>query len=79
MKTVPTKKTMRVGDLIAAVYHAHGRQKAKGILRLAFSAHLVTFRSRHPNQLCLGEPLRHPPPVTPTLLWRTLSRNPSSA
>ena len=70
---------MRFGDLISAVYDACGKQKAGGILRLALNAHLVTFRGRHPFQLSLAEPPRHPPPVSPTLLWRALSRKSSSA
>jgi hypothetical protein len=40
------KKPMTFGDLIAAVYAAYGRQKAKRIVRLAVNAHLVEFRGR---------------------------------
>ena len=32
------------GDLIAVVYAAYGKQKAKRIVRLAVNAHLVEFR-----------------------------------
>jgi hypothetical protein len=74
MKTVQTKQTMKLGDLIAAVYDACGTQKAKGILRLALDAHLVTFRGRNPRPLPWAEPQRASPVVTPTLLWRALSR-----
>jgi hypothetical protein len=38
------KKPLTFGDFIAAVYDACGRQKAKGIVRLAVNAHLVKFR-----------------------------------
>jgi len=43
MKTLPTRKGLRFGDLIAAVYDACGEQRARGIVRLAVNAHLVTF------------------------------------
>ncbi len=74
MKNLPTKKTLRLGDLITAVYEACGRQKARGILRLALDAHLVTFRSRHPYQLSPAKSPRRPPALAPTVLWRALAR-----
>ena len=74
MKNRQTGKTMRLGDLIAAVYDACGRQKAGGILRLALDARLVTFRGRHPYQLSPAQSPRRPPTVPPTLLWHALAR-----
>jgi hypothetical protein len=44
MKINQKKKPLTFGDLIAAVYAAYGRQKAKRIVRLAVNAHLVEFR-----------------------------------
>jgi hypothetical protein len=79
MKNLETKKTIRLGDLIAAVYEACGRQKARGILRLALDAHLVTFRSRRPYQLSRAESPRRSPALPPTLLWRALARKSDSA
>jgi hypothetical protein len=38
------KQPLTLGDLIAAVYAAYGRQKAERIVRLAVNAHLVEFR-----------------------------------
>jgi hypothetical protein len=38
------KKPLTFGDLIAAVYAAYGRQKAKRVVRLAINAHLIEFR-----------------------------------
>jgi hypothetical protein len=74
MKGLPKKKTMELGDLIAAVYEACGRQRARGILRLAIGAHLVTFRGRHPYQFAPVESPGRSPDVPPTLLWRALAR-----
>ncbi len=79
MKHLQTKKTIRLGDLIAAVYEACGRQKARGILRLALDAHVVTFRSRHPYQLSRAEAPRPSPALPPTLLWRALTRKSRNA
>jgi hypothetical protein len=44
MKTNHKKKPMTFGELIAAVYAAYGKQKAKRIVRLSVNAHLVEFR-----------------------------------
>jgi len=42
---IPRKKNVFMfGDLIAAVYGACGRRRAKGILRLAVNARLVAFQ-----------------------------------
>jgi hypothetical protein len=43
MKTIHKRKALTFGDLIAAVYKACGKRRAKGIIRLAVNAHLVTF------------------------------------
>ena len=43
MKTNHKKKALRFGDLIAAVYGACGKRRARGILRLAVNAHVVEF------------------------------------
>ncbi len=52
MKASHTKRSVRFGDLIAAVYEACGRRKARGVLRLALSSHLVIFRDPHPPLCC---------------------------
>jgi hypothetical protein len=44
MKIIYKQKALTLGDFIAAVYAAHGKQKAKRIVRLAINAHLVEFR-----------------------------------
>jgi hypothetical protein len=46
MKTNCRKRRLTFGEFIMAVYDAYGRQKAKGIVRLAIKAHLVTLRSQ---------------------------------
>ena len=43
METNQNKKALRFGDLIAAVYDACGKRRARGILRLAVNARLVAF------------------------------------
>ena len=44
MKTNHKRKTLTFGEFIAGIYDACGRQKAKGIVRLAVKAHWVEFR-----------------------------------
>jgi hypothetical protein len=44
MKTNHQKKALTFGDLIAAVYGACGKRRARGIVRLAVNAHVVAFR-----------------------------------
>jgi hypothetical protein len=44
MKIYQKQKPTTFGDLIAAVYAAYGRQKAKRIMRLAVNTHLVEFQ-----------------------------------
>jgi hypothetical protein len=46
------KKPLMFGDLIAAVYAAYGKQKAKRIVRLAVNAHLVEFRGHDRFVIC---------------------------
>jgi hypothetical protein len=42
------KKALTFGDLIAAIYNACGKRRARGIVRLALNAHVVEFRGhRH--------------------------------
>ena len=43
MKAHQNKQRLRFGDLIAAVYGACGRRRARGILRLALHVGLVEF------------------------------------
>ena len=40
------KKVLKFGGFIASVYGACGKQKAKGIVRLAATAHLIDFRGQ---------------------------------
>jgi hypothetical protein len=48
MKTNHQKKALTFGNLIAAVYNVCGKRRARGILRLAANAHVVSFRGhRH--------------------------------
>lgn len=47
MKSNQRKKALTFGDLVATVYNACGRRKARGILWLAVNAHLVEFRGRN--------------------------------
>jgi hypothetical protein len=44
MKTNGKKTSLTFGDLVAAVYDACGKRRARGILRLALSSRLVEFR-----------------------------------
>ena len=46
MKTNCRKKHLTFGEFILAAYAACGRQKAKGIVRLAVNARLVEFQGR---------------------------------
>jgi hypothetical protein len=48
MKASHRKKALTFGDLIATVYDACGKRRARGIVRLAVNAHVVAFRGhRH--------------------------------
>jgi hypothetical protein len=59
MNTNHQKKTLRFGDLIAAVYGACGNRRAKGILRLAVNTHLIEFPG--PQRFVIsGEQLEKP-------------------
>jgi hypothetical protein len=40
------KNKMTFGDLIAGVYSACGRRKAKALMRFAVNEHVVVFRGR---------------------------------
>jgi hypothetical protein len=44
MKNNHRKKARTFGDLIAAVYDACGKRRARAIVRLAVNAHVVAFR-----------------------------------
>jgi hypothetical protein len=46
MKANQERKALTFGEFIARVYDACGRQKAKGIVRLAVKAHWVEFRGQ---------------------------------
>jgi hypothetical protein len=46
MKTNCRKGPLTFGEFIMAVYDACGRQKARGIVRLAVNARLLEFRGR---------------------------------
>ena len=41
MKINHKQKTLTLGEFIASVYGAHGKYKARGMVRLAIKAHLV--------------------------------------
>ncbi|HWN97231.1 MAG TPA: hypothetical protein VNT99_19525 [Methylomirabilota bacterium] len=43
MKGIPRRKTLTLGDLIVSVYDVCGKQRAKGIIRLALNSHLIAF------------------------------------
>ena len=43
MKINHKQKTLTLGEFIASVYDAHGKYKARGMVRLALKAHLVEF------------------------------------
>ena len=44
VKTNQMEKALTFGDLIATVYNACGKRRARGILRLCLQARLVAFR-----------------------------------
>jgi len=46
MKINHKQKTLTLGEFIASVYDAHGKHKARGIVRLTIKAHLVEFRGK---------------------------------
>jgi hypothetical protein len=48
MKTTPKKKPLTFGDFVAGGYHAWGKRKAIGIIRLAIKSHLIEFRGSQP-------------------------------
>ncbi len=54
METSQKKKGLRFGDLIAAVYDACGKRRARGILRLAVNARLVAFLG--PQRFLISKP-----------------------
>ena len=43
MKINHKQKTLTLGEFIASVYDAHGKYKARRMVRLALKAHLVEF------------------------------------
>ena len=49
------KKALTFGDLIATVYCACGKRRARGILRLCLNAHLVVFQGRDRYVLSKGK------------------------
>ena len=46
MKSNCRKKSLTFGEFIACVYDGCGKRKARGIVRLAFKAHLIEFRGQ---------------------------------
>jgi len=46
MKAHVRKKPMTFGDFVAGGYHAWGKRKAEGIIRLVIKSHLIEFRGR---------------------------------
>jgi len=48
MKINHKQKVLTLGEFIASVYDAHGKYKARGIVRLALKAHLVEFCGPQP-------------------------------
>ena len=46
MKINHKQKVLTLGEFIASVYDAHGKYKARGIVRLAIKAHLIEFRGQ---------------------------------
>ncbi len=54
METSQKKKGLRFGDLIAAVYDACGKRRARGILRLAVNVRLVAFLG--PQRFLISKP-----------------------
>jgi hypothetical protein len=75
MNTLQTKKALRFGDLIAAVYDACGEHRARGIVRLAVNAHLVTFRGSRRYVISLAESQRHLAPADGHAALARTSRN----
>ena len=49
-----TRRLLRFGDLIAAVYEGCGKARANGLLRLAVNAHLVVFPQRQRFMIVKG-------------------------
>jgi len=43
MKINHKQKPLTLGEFIASIYDTHDKHKARGIVRLAFKAHLVEF------------------------------------
>jgi hypothetical protein len=44
MKSKNMEKELTFGDLIAKFYHAFGKRRGQGFLRLALKVHFVEFR-----------------------------------
>jgi hypothetical protein len=44
MKAHVRKKPLTFGDFVAGGYHAWGKRKAEGMIRLAIKSHLIEFR-----------------------------------
>jgi hypothetical protein len=44
MKAHPKMRPLTFGDFVAGVYHAWGKRKAAGIVKLAIKMHLIEFR-----------------------------------
>jgi hypothetical protein len=45
-KTRLKKQPLTFGDFVAGGYHAWGKRRAEGIIRLAVKSHMVEFRGR---------------------------------
>ena len=43
-KVRPKTEPLTFGDVVAGVYHTCGKRRAKGIVHLAVSLHLIEFR-----------------------------------
>jgi hypothetical protein len=56
MKANCRKGHLTFGEFIMAVYDACGRQKAKGVVRLAVNAHLVEFRGQRRFEILEPDP-----------------------
>jgi hypothetical protein len=41
------KKPLTFGDFVAGCYHAWGRRRANGFIRLALKAHWIEFCGQH--------------------------------
>jgi hypothetical protein len=46
MKANLGKKPLTFGDFVAGGYHAWGKRKAEGIIRLAIKSHMIEFRGQ---------------------------------